>query len=155
MSVLNTNGKQYEMYCKHFDELSAREIYEILRARFEVFVVEQKCLYQDIDGIDLYSYHVVVTRSDKSVAACLRLFRDERSEVRIGRVVTTERSCGLGRVILHEAVIKARELFDAKEITLHSQVYAIGFYQKEGFQVVSDEYIEDDIPHVTMKLELK
>ena len=140
--------------CKHFDELTNRELYEILKARSAVFVVEQNCPYQDIDGLDVFSHHLFISREDQSVAACLRVFRkpDEPGIAQIGRVVTTQRGSGLGRRILHAGVEKAFRDYHAEGIYLEAQVYAIGYYQKEGFEVVSEPFLEDHIPHVQMRL---
>lgn len=141
---------------KHFNDLTNRELYEILKARCEVFIVEQNCPYTDIDGLDVISYHLFIKRPDESVAACLRVFMkpDEENTAQIGRVVTTERGCGLGGRLLHEGVIAAKELYNAQSIYLEAQTYAIGYYAKEGFEVVSEPFPEDGIPHVKMRLML-
>ena len=146
-----------DIIIKHFNELTNEELYEILKARSEVFVVEQNCPYQDIDGKDKYSHHVFVKREDGSIAACLRVFmkQDEVNTAQIGRVVTTERGCGLGGRILHAGTVFARDILCADGIYLEAQCYAIGYYAKEGFEVISDEFLEDGIPHVKMYLDLK
>ncbi len=143
----------YEVRCKHFDELTLRELYEILKARQDVFVVEQNCPYLDMDGKDYDSLHLFICREDGSVAACLRVFHkpDEPHTAQLGRIVTTERGCGLGRRILHEGVLTAENVLNAEELYLEAQQYAIGFYQKEGFAVTSDVFLEDGIPHVEMR----
>lgn len=149
--------KEFEICCKHFDRLSNRELYEILRARAEVFVVEQHCVCQDMDGKDVFSHHLFCQRRDESVAGCLRVFMspDDPDTAVIGRVVTTQRGCGLGRALLREAVRKIKNDYPAKVICLHAQQYAVGFYQKEGFVVTSEPFIEDNILHVEMRLELE
>lgn len=143
-----------DIITKQFNELSNRELYEILKARCYVFIVEQECPYPDIDGLDVISHHLFIKRDDESVAACLRVFMkpDESDTAQIGRVVTTERGCGLGGKILHAGVIAAKEIFNAKSIYLEAQTYAIGYYAKEGFEVVSEPFMEDGIPHVKMRL---
>ena len=139
---------------RHFDELTNDELYEILRAREAVFVVEQNCPYFDIDGKDKYSYHFFIKRDDGSIAACLRVFMRDigTNTAQIGRVVTTERGCGLGGMILHAGTVFARDVMKADGIYLEAQCYAIGYYAKEGFEVISDEFLEDGIPHVKMFL---
>lgn len=139
--------------CKHFDDLSNRELYEILKARSAVFVVEQNCPYQDIDGKDVFSYHLFIQRKDQSVAGCLRVFikEDEPDTAQIGRVVTTERGCGVGGRLLHAAVQMIEERCTVSQIYLEAQTYAIGFYQKESFAVTSEPFLEDGIPHVQMR----
>lgn len=141
---------------KTFDELTNRELYEILRAREAVFVVEQNCPYYDIDGLDYPSLHMFYKDEDGSVQACLRIFEkvDEPGTMQIGRLVTVARGVGLGGKILHQAVEWIRENCDANGIYLEAQQYAIGFYAKEGLQVVSDPFLEDGIPHVQMRLQL-
>ena len=143
-----------EFVQKTFDELTNRELYEILRAREAVFVVEQNCPYFDIDGLDYASLHMFYKEEDGSVQACLRSFEkvDEPGTMQIGRLVTVARGVGLGGKILHQAVQWIRENCDASGIYLEAQQYAIGYYAKEGFQVVSDPFLEDGIPHVQMRL---
>ena len=143
-----------EFVQKTFDELTNRELYEILRAREAVFVVEQNCPYYDIDGLDYPSQHMFYKEEDGSVQACLRIFEkvDEPGTMQIGRLVTVARGVGLGGKILHQAVQWIRENCDASGIYLEAQQYAIGYYAKEGFQVVSDPFLEDGIPHVQMRL---
>ena len=139
---------------KHYSELTLDELYEILRACCEVFVVEQNCPYLDPDGLDKRSIHVFYTREDGSVAGCLRLFTldGDPETVHLGRVVTTDRGTGLGGKMLHEGVLRAKTMLHAKKIVLHAQCYAAGFYAREGFVVCSEEFLEDGIPHVKMEL---
>lgn len=143
------------MVVKSFEELTKRELYEILRVRSEVFVVEQKCVYQDLDGLDYNSIHVFFEEGGK-VQACLRVFMREEQEklVQIGRVLTYKRGVGLGLELLLKGIEVAKIYFQAKKLYLEAQVYAIGFYEKAGFKVVSEEFLEDGIPHVCMELEI-
>lgn len=145
-----------EFVQKTFDELTNRELYEILRAREAVFVVEQNCPYYDIDGLDYPSLHMFYKDEDGSVQACLRIFEkvDEPGTMQIGRLVTVARGVGLGGKILHQAVEWIRKKGNVNSIYLEAQQYAIGFYAKEGLQVVSDPFLEDGIPHVQMRLQL-
>ena len=142
-----------ELIVKHFNELSTNELYEILKTRNEIFVVEQDCVYQDLDDKDQDAIHVFCWNEKGRVAGCLRVFmRDADNGVaQIGRVVTLEHGKGLGGEILHKGVEVAKGFFKAKKIYLEAQVYAIGYYAKEGFEVVSDEFLEDGIPHVKME----
>ena len=139
---------------KHFSELSVEELYEILKTRFEIFVTEQECIYQDLDDKDQDALHVFCLNEAGRVAGCLRVFwRDEKNGVaQIGRVVTLEHGKGVGGAMLKKGVEVAKDIFCAKKIYLEAQVYAIGYYAKEGFKVVSDEFMEDGIPHVKMEL---
>ena len=137
-------------HAKTFDELSAKEIYEILKARMEVFLLEQNIVCLDIDGVDYDALHVFLWENDM-VVAYLRAFRHEDA-VKIGRVLTREHGKGLGRKLMEEAMPKIKEHFGCEKIVLHSQKHAEGFYEKFGFVTVSDEYLEEGVPHVTMEL---
>lgn len=142
-----------ELIVKHFNELSTRELYEILKTRFEIFVTEQECIYQDLDDKDQDAIHVFCINDSGRVAGCLRVFWNDKvaGVAQIGRVVTLEHGKGIGREILHKGVEIATEQLGAKKIYLEAQEYAIGYYAKEGFEVVSDVFMEDGIPHVKME----
>lgn len=137
---------------KTFEELSTKELYEILKSRAEIFVVEQNCVYQDIDDIDLRSLHVFYQDGAGRAIAYLRLFQKANctDTIQMGRVLTIKHGFGLGGKILHEGVSLARAKMGAKRIYLEAQTYAIGFYEREGFKVCSEEFLEDGIPHVKM-----
>ncbi len=140
--------------CKTFDELTTRELYEILRARSAVFVVEQDCVYQDLDKTDYESTHIFTCNESGEVSAYLRLFmkNGEKNTAQIGRVLTTERKKGLGGEILREGIKIAKEKLCAEGIYIEAQEYAIPFYSREGFEVTSDVFLEDGILHVQMRL---
>lgn len=144
-----------KLNAKYFDELTTAELYEILKARAAVFVVEQNCVYQDVDGVDYRSLHVFY-ESDGTVNAYLRLFPkpDEEGTVQMGRVLTVQRGTGLGGVLLKDGIRLAREKMNAQKIFLEAQCYAAGFYEREGFRICSGEFLEDGIPHVAMELTL-
>lgn len=139
------------LHIKSFPELTARELYEILRVRAAIFVVEQNCVYPDPDGIDLQSTHVWMEENGK-ILAYLRFFRKEgeTDTVQIGRVLTTERGKGYGAQILQAGIRAAETRLHPKKLYLEAQSYAIGFYEKAGFRVTSAEFLEDGIPHVQM-----
>ena len=141
---------------KHFNELSTNELYEILKTRSEIFVVEQNCVYQDLDDKDQDAIHIFCWNDEGRVAACLRVFwKDKGTGVaQFGRVVTLEHGTGLGGRMLHEGVELAINKFGARKIYLEAQEYAIGYYAKEGFIVVSEPFLEDGIPHVQMEREI-
>ena len=142
-----------ELIVKHFDELSIKELYEILKTRAEIFVVEQDCVYQDLDCKDYYSWHVFYENDDGRVSAYLRLFwRDEKKKaLQLGRVITLVHGTGLGGKLLHAGMEYAKNVLKAESVYLEAQTYAVGFYEREGFTVVSDEFLEDGIPHVRME----
>ena len=138
---------------KHFRDLTTNELYEILKTRFEIFVTEQECIYQDLDDKDQDAYHVFCWNDNGRVAGCLRVFwKDEAAGIaQIGRVVTLEHGLGIGGQMLHQGVELAINQFHAKKIYLEAQCYATGYYAKEGFEVVSEPFMEDGIPHVQME----
>ena len=143
-----------DVVIKRFDELDTKELYEILETRMKVFVVEQQCPYQDIDAQDDGGVHLYI-KKDGKIAAYLRIIDKEPPEklMQIGRVLTIERGTGLGAEILKAGISEAASL-GAEKIYIEAQVYAKGFYEREGFVVSVDEFLEDDIPHVPMMLEL-
>ena len=138
---------------KWFNELTATELYEILRSRAEIFVVEQNCVYQDLDGKDQDSLHVFCEEEGR-VTACLRAFMRDPETAQMGRVLTIHHGNGLGGELLKRGIHEIREKMGPKRIYIEAQCYATGYYGKAGFQVCSEEFLEDGIPHVQMILEL-
>ena len=140
---------------KRFDELTLSELYEILRLRCAVFVVEQNCVYQDLDGLDQRSLHLFAMGEDGACAACARVYEkaDEPGVMQIGRIISAERGKGLGMAILRAAIEECRKL-GAKETYIEAQCCAVGFYEKAGFAVTSETFLEDGIPHVRMRMRL-
>ena len=137
--------------CKPFHELTVDELYELLRVRAEVFVVEQDCVYQDLDGDDQVSVHLWLTDGGKVVALCrVCPAGTHMEEVSIGRVITTERGKGYGKRIMLEGIKVAQEHFNAKRIDIEAQEYARGFYEQVGFRQSSEPFILDGIPHIRM-----
>lgn len=143
-----------QLKSKFFYELTTKELYEILKARAAIFVVEQKCAYQDIDDKDYSSLHVFY-ENDGEVEAYLRAFPKEEHVVQVGRVLTLHHGNGLGGKLLHEGIAQIKKSFHPEKIYLEAQCHAIGFYKREGFSVCSDEFLEDGIPHVGMELFLE
>ena len=139
---------------KHFTQLTTDELYELLRLRSAVFVVEQTCIYQDIDGKDKDAYHVFATDEDGSLKACLRFVEKDADTVHMGRVITVDRGTGMGAKLLKAGVEAVRANTDKKAIYLEAQSYAVGFYEKAGFVVIGEEFDEDGIPHKPMRYTL-
>ena len=140
-----------ETFVKRFDELTTAELYEILQARAEVFIVEQDCVYQDLDGVDQDAYHVFLKDEGKLVAYLRVIDRGKRlDEVSIGRVITLRRHCRLGTTVMTVGLAVAREMFGAERVKIGAQVQAKPFYESIGFKVCSGEYMEDGIPHIYM-----
>lgn len=141
------------LHKKTFHELTVDELYELLRVRSEVFVVEQNCVYQDMDGDDQKAIHLWLTVADKVVAlARVCPAGTHMEEVSIGRVITTERNRGYGKQIMLHAIDAAVEHFNAKRIDIEAQEYARGFYESVGFRQSSESFILDGIPHIRMTL---
>ena len=139
------------LHKKLFRELTVDELYELLRVRSEVFVVEQDCVYQDLDGDDQFSIHLWLTEGDKVVALCrVCPAGTHMEEVSIGRVITTERGKGNGKRIMLEGIKVARDHFNAERIEIEAQEYARGFYEQVGFRQSSEPFILDGIPHIRM-----
>ena len=142
-----------EFHAKTFDKLTACEIYEILKARMEVFLLEQHIVCLDIDGVDYDSLHVFYEENGR-IEGYFRAFMAEGA-VKIGRVLTREHGKGLGRLLMENGLDAVKSHFGCKKILLHSQKHAEGFYKKLGFETVSDEYLEEGVPHVTMELGIR
>lgn len=140
---------------KSFEELTTTELYEILKLRSEIFVVEQNCVYQDLDDIDYQSLHIFCEENHK-VFAYLRIYpkRSETDVVQIGRVVTLKHRTGSGSVLMQKGIQTIKDTMNYKKIYIVAQKQAIGFYEKFGFIITSDEFLEDGIPHVAMELML-
>ena len=145
------NGQEMILHKKTFRQLTTDELYELLRVRSEVFVVEQNCVYQDLDGDDQQAIHLWLTLGDRIVAlARVCPARTHMQEISIGRVITTVRDKGYGKQIMLHAIDAAKESFGATLIDIEAQEYAKGFYESVGFKQSSDTFMLDGIPHIKM-----
>nr|WP_308505792.1 GNAT family N-acetyltransferase [uncultured Agathobaculum sp.] len=144
-----------ELVIKRFGELALKELYEILRIRVDVFVVEQACPYPEIDGKDEFSHHLYYRDADE-IQAYLRVVDADVSfeEVSIGRVLSRKRRCGIAGSLLREGIRFAHETLGARAIRIEAQTYARKLYESAGFRQVSGEFLEDGIPHIQMLLNL-
>jgi ElaA protein len=146
-----------------FDDLEPRHLYALLRARGQVFIIEQRCAFLDTDGIDLNAWHLLgwtaaeASSGDEApavLAAYLRLIEPGRiyAEASIGRVLTVEpfRRIGLGRPLMKEGLRKAAELYPGQAVRIGAQIRLERFYQSIGFRTVSETYVDDGIEHVQM-----
>ena len=140
-----------KLICKHFNDLTAKELYEILRLRVDVFVVEQKCSYSEVDVKDLDAWHLWFEDED-GIAGYLRLLAPGVSfkEASIGRVIAKKRRCGIGSKLMQAGIEKMKEIYGDTDIRIEAQVYAREFYEKAGFVKVSEEFLDDGIPHIEM-----
>ena len=144
-------NSELRLHKKTFQELTTEELYELLRVRSEVFVVEQNCVYQDLDGDDQKAIHLWLTQAGKTVAlARVCPAGTHMTEISIGRVISTERGKGYGKEILHHAIDAATEHFGATLIDIEAQEYAKGFYESVGFKQSSGTFMLDGIPHIKM-----
>lgn len=135
---------------KTFSELSVEELYEILKSRNEVFLLEQNIVCQDLDDMDKQCIHCFFANENR-VIAYLRAFQSGEDSVTIGRVLTLEHRKGLGSKLMQKSFEGIKEHFASKKICVHAQKQAVKFYEKMGFTAVSDEYLEEGIPHISME----
>ena len=142
---------------KKFSELSIGELYELLKLRTEIFVVEQECIYQDMDGKDNKATHILGKQEDK-IVAYTRIFGpgDYYDQPCIGRVVVDKERRGeeKGKEIMEASIKYVKENYINKKIILSAQKYLEKFYKDLGFFVEGDEYLEDGIPHQKMILKI-
>lgn len=138
---------------KTFDDLTNRELYEILRLRVDVFVVEQACPYPEIDGKDLDAIHIYL-ENEGQILAYARVYKED-GQIHLGRVIAKERRKGHGSLILKEAIRAAKEKYQAKKIIIEAQTYAKKLYKKVGFVEDSEPFLLDGIEHIKMLLEIK
>jgi len=142
-----------ELLIKNFNELGLGELYEVLQLRSEVFVVEQDCVYQDIDGKDKDALHIL-GKKEGEIIAYTRCFPPGFyfEEAAIGRVVVkaSQRKFGYGHLILKASVEAIIEHYKTKNIKLSAQQYLTAFYESHGFVQIGEGYLEDGIPHIAM-----
>ena len=142
-----------KIFTKKFSDLSIDELYRILQLRSEVFVIEQDCIYQDIDEKDKNALHVIGYKNNK-IVAYTRIFKpgDYFSEIGIGRVVVSknERSFGYGYQIMEASIIASRNEYKTDNVKISAQTYLRKFYINLGFVQIGEEYLEDGIPHIAM-----
>ncbi len=142
-----------EWKIKRFNELSLDELYNLLRLRSEVFVVEQNCVYQDIDNKDAKAIHLI-GQLENEIIAYARLFAagDYFEDASIGRVVVAQKNRDEkhGHTLMREAIAAVQAYFKTQKITISAQLYLQKFYESHGFVVVSEVYLEDDIEHIRM-----
>jgi ElaA protein len=142
-----------------FDAFTPAQLYELLQLRSQVFVVEQQCVYQDMDGGDLHAMHLLGS-VDGKLLACARCFAQgvlfeqgaKYNEASIGRVVmhSSLRGQGAGHALMREAITQMQALWGTQSIRISAQAHLKDFYSQHGFAVVGDAYDEDGIPHLPM-----
>ncbi len=143
-----------EKVIKNFSELTAQEIYDVLKLRQDVFIIEQNCIYSDIDGTDSEAIHVLFYEKD-ILAAYSRIFapgiKFEKSSA-IGRIIVASafRGSVFGKELIKTSIATCQELFPQVEIRIEAQAKLQSYYQKYGFEPVSEVYEVDGIPHLQM-----
>lgn len=146
---------QIQWTTKNFNMLSVNELYQILKLRSEVFVVEQNCVYQDLDNKDQKALHLFGEVEGKIIAYS-RLFKgnDYFDNSSIGRVVVALnfRDMNFGHALINQGISEIKKHFNEENITISAQLYLKKFYESHGFVATSDMYLEDDIPHIEMKI---
>lgn len=151
-----TDGNPIEWQVCRFDELAPTQLYEILKLRVDVFVVEQACAYPELDGKDLLTdtRHLFGRATDGVLAAYARILAPgvRFSDISFGRVAVAPvyRKSGLGHLLVKQILAAAGRIWPGKGITISAQTYLTAFYRSHGFVPVSDPYLEDDIPHIDM-----
>jgi ElaA protein len=138
-------------------EFDVKSLYEVIKLRIDVFIIEQACFYHELDDKDYYATHVMAYDADNRLVAYLRILDPGISydELSIGRVVVAPevRGDGFGRDLMHMALDYIEEVHGHVPVRISAQAYLKNFYESLGFQTVSDVYLEDDIPHLEMLLE--
>ena len=145
-----------KLIVKDFKDLTNKELYEILSSRAEIFQIEQKIHYNDLDRIDYDSYHFFIQKNEKVIAYLRAYYEDDNKErLRIGRVLTRNHGNGIGKELLNDSIDFIKKNIYCKLICMDAQSHAIEFYKKFGFKVTSEEFLEEGVPHVKMELEIR
>ena len=141
-------------YFKDFYQLETVELYEILKIRALVFVVEQNCVYLDVDDEDLTTIHLIGRNENNQIVAYCRIFppKQDESFAVIGRVLVRmeNRGDGLGKLLMQKAIHYLEIKLDVKSIKISAQYYLLAFYQTLGFKQTNEVYLLDEIPHIEM-----
>ena len=138
-----------------FESLSNLDLYNLLKLRVDIFVVEQKCAYPEIDGLDQNALHLIA-RDKSEIVGGLRLIDEEsKNQIRLGRIVVDSkyRTRKLGEYLINTGILKARELRSASKIIISAQSQLQKYYERFGFKPISDLYLDDGIEHIDMLID--
>lgn len=145
-----------ELITKTFNELTTLELYEILKSRAEIFIMEQNINYQDMDDIDHRSLHCFYMENNQVVAYLRAFYQDDNKDiVKVGRVLTLHHGKGLGSRLLNESIDVIKNKMPCDKVYIHAQKHAEDFYKKHGFITTSSEFLEQGVVHVSMELNMK
>ena len=142
---------------KSFDQLSTAELYDILHVRAAVFIVEQDCVYQDIDYSDQTALHLWLTNGEGKIVALCRVCPGgtKLDALSVGRVISTERGKGYGALIFRKALETVRQYFpDTKLVKIESQLTKLHFYERFGFRATSEPFMMEGLMHIDMELKI-
>jgi ElaA protein len=149
-----STGSSLAWRCLAFDALGTHALYQVLQLRTQVFVVEQNCVFQDMDGADAHCVHLLGEAPDGALHAYARLVPAglKFPEASIGRVVTAQaaRGSGMGHTLMREALRAVHRLWGVQPIRIGAQAHLQGFYRQHGFEPASALYDEDGIDHIEM-----
>lgn len=144
-----------DLIVKEFNELTTKELYEILKARAEIFIMEQKICYQDMDDRDQEALHCFFMEEGRVTAYLRAFYMDaDRVAVKVGRVLTLQHGAGIGKKLMKESIAVIRSRMKCSKLCIDAQTHAIGFYEKMGLKVVSDEFWEEGVLHVKMEMDI-
>ena len=154
MTTNSTTFDSNKWSLKRFEELSNQELYHIIRLRNAIFIVEQNCVFEDLDGKDLSQCYHLFYSIDEKVIAYARIFEPDvfYPQVCISRVCTSPnyRGNGIGRELMQAALEQTSTLFPETSIRIEAQLYLQNFYESLGFKTIGDVYLEDGIKHIPM-----
>ena len=145
--------EKYETVIKKTSLLSAQEVVDIMKERTKIFVVEQKCAYQEVDEKDNNATHVFFKNGNKILAYTRIIYNDDKTDISFGRVLVVKkyRNLHFGRKIVETTIEYINKYYPNQNIKIQAQNYLKPFYESFGFESVSDIYLEDGIPHIDMK----
>jgi ElaA protein len=143
--------------CIPFNDLTPQEVYAILGLRQDVFIIEQACIYQDIDGIDTSSHHILASSNETLIAYSRIIPIADSDFVKLGRIIVhnDHRGIALGRHLVQYSISEAIRLYSPKYIHISAQSYLLQFYESFGFHSISDYYDLDGITHLDMALDIQ
>ncbi len=138
---------------KRFDALTPDELYALLQLRIDVFMIEQDCLYQELDGKDSESIHLLLSDNQQLLGYARVLFDSEKNALSFGRIVNRKnlRGQGLGKLMMEAIMSYLKEHHNHTPVVISAQCYLKSFYENYGFITEGDSYLEDGLPHIKMK----